>query len=82
MKHARKDYNRIQDPEHKIPEDEPVFLLRAQDAAAPDAVQNWCLSALMAGARTNIIDAARKQRDAMIEWQRAYGMKIPDMPEK
>lgn len=31
MIHAREDYNRIQDPEGKIPDDEPVFLLRAQD---------------------------------------------------
>lgn len=32
MIHARKDYTeRIQDSENKIPKDEPVFLLRAQD---------------------------------------------------
>lgn len=31
MKHAREDYNRFQDPENKIPEDEPVMLFRAQD---------------------------------------------------
>lgn len=31
MKHAREDYNRIQDPEGRIGEDEPVFLFRAQD---------------------------------------------------
>lgn len=31
MKHARLDYNRIQDPDGKIPEDEPVMLFRAQD---------------------------------------------------
>lgn len=31
MKHARADYDRIQDPSGKIPENEPVFLLRAQD---------------------------------------------------
>ena len=31
MIHAREDYNRIQDPEHKIKEDEPVILFRAQD---------------------------------------------------
>jgi hypothetical protein len=31
MKHARADYAHIQDPSGKIPEDEPVFLLRAQD---------------------------------------------------
>jgi len=31
MKHARKDYDRIQDPAGLIPDDEPVFLFRAQD---------------------------------------------------
>ncbi len=32
MKHGRKDYDeRIQDSAKKIGEDEPVFLLRAQD---------------------------------------------------
>jgi len=31
MIHARADYNRIQDPENKIPENEPVMLFRAQD---------------------------------------------------
>jgi len=31
MKHAREDYNRFQDPENKIPDDEPVMLFRAQD---------------------------------------------------
>jgi hypothetical protein len=32
MVHARKDYARIQDPWGKIGDDEPVFLIRAQDA--------------------------------------------------
>ena len=32
MKHARPDYDRFQDPENKIGEDEPVMLFRAQDA--------------------------------------------------
>ena len=31
MKHAREDYNRIQDPAGLIPDDEPVMLFRAQD---------------------------------------------------
>lgn len=34
MLHAREDYNRIQDPANKIPGDEPVVLLRAQDKLA------------------------------------------------
>lgn len=35
MRHLREEYNRIQDPENEIGEDEPVFLLRAQDRAFP-----------------------------------------------
>lgn len=47
MKHARSDYNRIQDSlavEHGgIPEDEPVFLLRAQDRLAARVVRIWAM---------------------------------------
>lgn len=41
MRHARPDYDRIQDPENKIPEDEPVFLLRACDATAAQTLEYW-----------------------------------------
>lgn len=41
MIHARPDYQRIQDPSGKIPEDEPVFLLRAQDQTAAATVRYW-----------------------------------------
>ncbi len=41
MIHLRKDYERIQDPENKIPEGEPVFLLRAQDIVAAKTVRHW-----------------------------------------
>lgn len=41
MLHARPDYMRIQDPSGLIPQDEPVFLLRAQDATAALVVQVW-----------------------------------------
>jgi hypothetical protein len=41
MKHARPDYDRIQDPAGKIPLDEPVFLLRAQDSTAAETVRCW-----------------------------------------
>jgi hypothetical protein len=41
MLHARSDYNRIQDSEHKIPQDEPVFLLRAQDRTALATLAFW-----------------------------------------
>lgn len=41
MIHARNDYQRIQDPQSKIPADEPVFLLRAQDSTAAEVVRFW-----------------------------------------
>lgn len=80
MLHARADYAPIQDPRGLIPEDEPVFLLRAQDVTAPDVVEYWVMKARQAGASNDIIDAAKGQVDAMREWQREHGMKIPDMP--
>lgn len=81
MKHARPDYDRIQDPEHKIPEDEPVFLLRAQDMNAPATVLYWVTLAQKNGASDDILDAACDQSDRMRNWQAKHGRKIPDMPK-
>lgn len=41
MKHSRSDYDRIQDPQGLIPEDEPVLLLRAQDSLACQAASMY-----------------------------------------
>jgi len=81
MKHAREDYDRIQDPEGKIPEDEPVFLLRAQDAVAPGVVEMWALAAYNAGADDNIVQLAYEQAQLMRKWQVQHGNKVPDMPK-
>jgi hypothetical protein len=80
MKHARNDYKRIQDPAGLIPEDEPVFLLRAQDKVAPETVEMWAQFADDAGAAPNITYAALKQAREMREWQKEHGCKVPDMP--
>lgn len=81
MKHARKDYDPIQDPRGLIPEDEPVFLLRAQDICAPAVVETWAFRASEAGADTHIVAAARAHALKMREWQGQHGAQIPDMPE-
>lgn len=81
MKHARKDYNRFQDPENKIPEDEPVFLLRAQDTIAPSVVEVWSIAAHKVGASPEIVEAAYKHAQEMRKWQEKHGSKVPDMPE-
>ncbi len=42
MKHAREDYNRrIACTDGSIPDEEPVFLLRAQDRTAVATVRFW-----------------------------------------
>lgn len=80
MIHARLDYNRIQDPAGKIPDDEPVFLIRAQDLVAPAAVRYWAARANVVGADERIIKAALHQSVLMERWQREHGFKIPDLP--
>ncbi|MEE8262705.1 MAG: hypothetical protein V3R83_09610 [Gammaproteobacteria bacterium] len=82
MKHARKDYDRIQDPAGLIGEDEPVFLLRAKDTVAPKAVRAWADLADAAGASRVIVLAAIAQSERMERWQAENGRKVPDMPEK
>ena len=57
MIHAREDYNRIQDPEGLIPEDEPVFLIRAQDPNFPAAVKHYAKLAEDGGAADDLVNA-------------------------
>lgn len=80
MLHARKDYQRIQDPENKIPGEEPVFLLRASDLNAPLVVAYWADVAESNGADQTIIKSARMHAAQMLAWQARHGKKIPDMP--
>lgn len=68
MIHGREDYNRIQDPSGKIPEGEPVFLLRAQDPVAAMVVRIYYLLTRDAGSKEDIVLSAAKQADAMEEW--------------
>ena len=81
MIHARDDYNRIQDPEGKIGEDEPVFLIRAQDRNAPLVVEYWAEMAELLGADQDIINLARQHAARMRQWQIKHGDKIPDLSE-
>jgi hypothetical protein len=77
MKHARADYDRIQDPAGLIPDDEPVFLIRGCDAVAVETVRFWATVAAAMGAAPEIVEAARKQADLMEAWP---VHKVPDMP--
>lgn len=77
MKHARADYNRIQDPAGIIPEDEPVFLLRGTDPIAARTIRFWAEQAEEAGVNPDIIARARQQADKIDNWP---AKKLPDMP--
>lgn len=59
-------------------EDEPKFVLRAQDRCAPEVVRLWALTAMKHGAPPSKIVAARALADAMDAWQQVYGAKVPD----
>lgn len=79
MKHARPDYNRIQDPAGLIPEDEPVFLIRGQDKLAPQILRYYAMRAAEHGA-FKIAELTLDQATAMEEWQALHISKIADLP--
>ncbi|KKN72258.1 hypothetical protein LCGC14_0412090 [marine sediment metagenome] len=79
MKHAREDYNRIQDPDGLIPEDEPVFLLRGQDEFAWRAVFFYAQTAKSKGGDPEIVKNALEQSNRMRHWS---PQKSPDMPSE
>jgi hypothetical protein len=78
MLHARNDYNRIQDPEGKIPEREPVFLLRAQDVLAPAIVSHWADENERIGGDPELTRLARDHAHRMRDWQSINGFKKAD----
>ena len=73
MIHAREDYNRIQDPENKIGEDEPVFLIRAKDVVAPEVVLIWGVLNQMVGGDPELTTKAYDWGMKMKEWQEKNG---------
>lgn len=79
MIHARKDYNRIQDPENKIPENEPVFLLRAKDKLAPELLLRWASKLRLEGGQPEMAEMVTNHAQKMLDWQKEHGCKLPDL---
>jgi hypothetical protein len=79
VRHARPDYDRIQDPEGKIPADEPVFLLRAQDGYAHFLVEQWARQVLNGSGDPRIAKLAFEQAQRMKDWP---VKKTPDLPPR
>ena len=80
MLHARKDYDRIQDPANKIGADEPVMLLRARDVLAPVVLAKYADLLRHHLADPIMITSVLAHESKMRQWQRVNGCKLPDMP--
>lgn len=80
MKHARADYNRIQDPAGLIPEDEPVFLLRGQDPFAANTVRHYITLLRANGVADKFIEMCIDQAQDMEDWPKKLGS--PDLPKE
>lgn len=79
MLHPRLDYMRFQDPENKIPKDEPVFLLRGQDILAPELLLLWAAKLRLKGGNPRMAEKVEDHAQKMIEWQKTKKVKLPDM---
>ena len=78
MIHARQDYQRIQDPAGLIPENEPVFLLRAQDRTAAQTLRFWAQLQDSNDGDQVAAALAREHADAMDAWP---VKKLADVPK-
>ena len=81
MIHARKDYDRIQDPANLIGRDEPVMLFRAQDVLAPVILVKYAELLRQHGCQQGMIDLVLAHEVRMRQWQRDNKCKLPDVPE-
>jgi hypothetical protein len=78
MKHARADYNRIQDPAGKIPANEPVLLFRGQDLLAPAVLRFYADLLDKNGVDAELARVVRNQAIEMEQWPQK---KLPDLPQ-
>ncbi len=80
MIHARDDYNdgRIVDTKGKIPEDEPVFLLRGQDPFAVDMINHYIKLHLEHYGPGPITQQLEKHIQRVINWPVKKKTDLPD----
>ena len=92
MIHARADYDRIQDPALEdrnllptgtstpVGQDEPVFLLRAQDKLMLPMLEHYHSLLLHTNAKDDMYDSISKHILRVRKWQEEHGSKTPDLP--
>lgn len=62
----------------KVAENEPVFVLRAQDKTAATIVRIWCQVATMLGVDGAKVNEAYDLADSIEAWQKRNAAKLPD----
>ncbi len=65
-----------------IPDDEPVFLIRGQDPAAPAAVRAWAKAAADLGTDYDVVARVYQWADEMEEWAERAQHGAPDVPPR
>lgn len=80
MNHMGKKYNGVIDTTGRIPEDEPVFLLRGKDKLTPQVIGFWAQLLLMNGGERHLVDAAMAWKDQIMAYQEQNGNQLPDCP--
>lgn len=60
-----------------VGDDEPVFIVRGQDLAAPATIEAWAREALLHGAQASVADQAGRWAERVREWQRHHGVGDP-----
>lgn len=66
------------EPHTPIPDDEPVFILRAQDEEAPGTIIDYAQKCKSAGSPQSHIDAVMGVYWRFLEWQEQNSTKVPD----
>lgn len=76
---GRAPYHRLIDPSGTIPDDEPVFVIRASDVTAVEHVLEWARRVRSLGASADTVGGAIAQADEIAAWQQKHGCKVPGL---
>lgn len=73
-------YGEITSSKKKFHPGEPVFLLRAQDPLAPEAIVFYADICQQEGCHPAHVEAARNHAQRIVDWQKAHPMRVKDKP--
>lgn len=75
-KYGRVTFER--EPHTPIADDEPVFILRAQDVIAPETIIRYASLCSERGSPQAHVDAVMEVYDRFVRWQQEHSTKVPD----